>query len=149
MEPLDRAGDACERSMDEGKVSEAHVRDVLRRSRDGARFVRFLGSEDLMVRTAAARIVAQLGPLEELAKAALVEKDRGLLLDMMRLLAWKNQHVEMLVGYLESQDGIVKDAAMEMFRRAGKAEYLFPMVFDEDDETVERARRYLHEKGKG
>jgi len=145
---VDRAADTCEQDMEKGDVSEKHVRDVLRRSQNGLRFVKFLKDENLMVRSAAARIVAWKGPLEEIAKAALVEEDRGLLLDMMRLLAWKKQYVEMLTGYLTSQDDIIKEAAVEMFRRAGKTEYLFPMVFDEDDETVERTKRYMDEKGK-
>lgn len=146
---IDRAADACEQIMLNGDVSERHVRDVIKRSQDGARFVKFLKDENEMVRGAAARIVAWRGPILEVAKAALEEKDRGVLLDMMRLLAWKGQHVEMLSGYLNSEDDIVKEAAVEMFRRAGKTEYLFPMVFDKDDETVERTKRYMNEKRKG
>ena len=148
MSPIDRASDTCEKDLEEGRVSETHVRDVLKRSRDGARFVKFLRHEDVMVRSAAARIVAWKGPLEQLALAALEESDRGLLLDIMKLLAWKKQHVEMLSGYLNSEDDVIKEAAVEMFRRAGKTEYLFPMVFDKDDEKVERIKRYMNnEKG--
>lgn len=144
----ERAVDACVKAMRSGQVSERQVRDVLKSRASGEAFVEFLGSQDVVVRRLASRIVSEKGPVQELVKAAMEEKDEGLLLDMLQMLGRKGAGVEALECLLSSDDQMTRDAAVEMFRRAGKPEYLFPLVFSEDDATSQRIKRYLNEKGK-
>jgi len=46
---------------------------------------------------------------------------------------------------LESDDTIVRDAAIDMFRRTGKTDALFPLIFNTDDNVVKRIKRYINE----
>ena len=144
----ERAEKACESAMEEGRVSERQVRDVLRCETSNGRFaVKWLDADNAMVRGFAVRLVAEKGPIGELVRAALVEKDRPTLLEMMRLLGRPGVDIEPLQGMLASEDLMVRDAAVEMFRKAGKAGFLFPMVFSDDDATSARIKRYMGEKG--
>jgi hypothetical protein len=34
-----------------------------------------------------------------------------------------------------------------MFRRAGKVDVIFPLIFDSDDGVVKRIKRYINEAG--
>lgn len=146
----DRAVAACEKAIESGDVSERHIRDVLKSKTGGESCVRFLVSKDVVARRAAARIVGEKGPVAALVKAALVEEDRALLLDMLRLIGRNGQHVEAFEALLSSADDmVVRDAVVEMFRRAGRPEYLFPMLFSDDDATVARIKRYMDEQGQG
>lgn len=140
----ERAIVACEKAMKEKRVSERHVRDVLKSKRiDGSTFVPYLKDNEIMVRRMAARIVGSLGPVKELVNAALVEKDRGLLVDMLRWIGSNTEGIEQLEILLVSDDGIIRDAAIEMFRRTGKPDSLLALIFSEDEDLVEKIKRYL------
>ena len=145
---IDRAVEACARAMERGDVSGRHVRDVLRCERvDVGPFVRFLDAEEPMVRTMAARIVGEKGSsTKELLDAALKEKDTVVLMEMLGQLALHPEAVEAMAGLLNSYNLMIRDAAVDMFRRSGRADCLFPMLFDNDDMVVERTKRYLNEQ---
>lgn len=143
----ERAVVACEEAMKEKRVSERQVRDILKSKRiDGSPFVPYLRDSEVMVRRVASRIVGAKGPVKELVNAALVEKDRGLLVDMLRLIGKNAEGIEQLEVLLTSEDIIVRDSAVEMFRRAGKPDSLLALVFSDDESMVERIKRYLNEK---
>jgi len=143
----ERAIVACRKAMDDGRASERQVRDVLKSRRvDGSLFVPYLSSDELMVRRLAAQIVGAKGPVKELIRAALNEKDRGLLIDMLRWVGKNPEGIEQLEILLTSEDTIIRDEAVEMFRRAGRPNSLLPLVFSDDESVVERIKRYLDEK---
>jgi hypothetical protein len=143
----ERAVVACEKAMMGGHVSEGQVRDVLKSKRvDGSLFVPYLGEDEIMVRRVAARIVASKGPIGELVKAALVEKDRGLLVDMLQWIGKNTEGTEQLEILLTSDDTIIRDSAIEMFRRIGKPDSLLALIFSDDESMVEKIKGYLHEK---
>jgi len=145
----DRAIDACKKAMMSGSISERHVRDVLKsKGVDGSSFVEYLRSDESMVRLLAARIIAEKGPVEELVKAAMQEKDRSVLLHMLQLLGKRGGAVEALEGLLASEDTVIRDAAAEMFRSAGKPDSLFPLIFNEDETVAERIKRWMLEQRK-
>lgn len=145
----ERAVAALVRSIEDGTLSEARVRDVLRsKGICGSFAVGYLKSNESMVRWLAARIVSEKGPVEALVVAAGKEQDRSLLLDMMRMLGKLGNDVGPLEPLLSSDDMMVREMAAEMFHRAGKDEYLFPMVFAEDEAVARRMKRLLDEKGK-
>jgi hypothetical protein len=144
----ERADKALEKAMVEGRVCERLVRDVLKSKAEGKFAAGWLDADEPMVRRLAARLVAAKGPIEALVTAAAAERDRGLLMDMLGMLSRLGAPVEPLEWMLRSEDVMVRDAAVEMFRKAGKAEFLFPMVFSEDEPCATRAKRYMDEKGK-
>jgi HEAT repeat protein len=148
MEFSDRAVAACAKAMDAGTVTARHVRDVLRsKVVDVTPVVRFLESEDSMVRKMAATIVGEKkGPSKPLLDAVLKEEEKSVLVEMLTQLGKHGDAVEALTNIINSDDETVRDVAIDMFRRAGRADCLFPMLFDRDDKVVQRIKRYIHEQ---
>jgi len=144
----ERAVAACERAMENGTVTARHVRDVLKyKIVDVTAIARFLKSEDDMVRKMAAIIVGEKrGPAQLLLDAALVEKDKAVLMEMLTQLGKHGDAVEPLTNIINSEDESIRDVAIDMFRRASRADCLFPMLFDRDDKVVERIKRYINEQ---
>ena len=144
----DRAVDLLAREMNAGMIVETHLRDVLKcRDVDVSWASQFLRSDNEQVRLAAARLVAEKGEIELLVIAAVTEEDRDVLLSMLQVLGRKGAGVEALEGLLASEDTVLRDAAVDMFRRAGKLESLFALIFNEDDNIVKRIKRYINEAG--
>jgi len=144
----DRAVEACVKAMDAGMVTARHVRDVLKyKIVDVTPIARFLESEDAMVRKMAATIVGERrGPSQPLLDAVLKEEDKSVLVEMLTQLGKHGDAVEVLTNIINSEDETVRDVAIDMFRRAGRADCLFPMLFDRDDKVVERIKRYINEQ---
>jgi hypothetical protein len=140
----ERAVAACERAMQKGIADEGLVHDVLKRKRvDVQRLEIFLTSPDAMVRQKAAEIISKRGRAELVLEAALKEEDKNVLLDMLKHLGKEVQGIEALDKLLRDKDSFVKEAAISMFRRVGKVDVLFPLIFDTDNSLVERIKRYL------
>lgn len=153
----ERAVSAFLQSMKDGIVSEGQVRCVLRCSQPVLMKIfsennqiqeleGYLDSSDEMVRLAAMRVVAHTGRVEALIGAALKEKDSGLLIEALQMIGKNADGVEILEGMLSSEDTIVRDEAIEMFRRTGKINSLFPLVFGTDEQMTQRVKRYFDEK---
>jgi HEAT repeat protein len=130
-------------------VVETHVRDILRcRNVDVSALEEFLGEEHPHeVRWAAARILAVKGRIKEVVKAALLSEEREDILNFISILGKQNAGLEELESLLSSEDTMVRDAAVDMFRRAGNSDVLFPLIFDRDDVVVQRIKRYINEAG--
>lgn len=145
----ERAVEACLRDWSAGKVDESHIRDVLKSKKvDVAGLEVFLGQEHPHeVRWAAARVLSEKGQIAEVVKAALLSQDRETFLEMLSLIGRQDAGLEALENLVSSSDLLVRDAAVDMFRRAGKTDVLFPLVFDQDDNVVKRIKRYIDEAG--
>lgn len=143
---MERAIDACRKSFEAGVVSERDVRDVLAyRVGDISSLQKFLYSDDEMVRRAAARIFSGTGQADLLIDVALLEKDNGLLIDLLQMIGKNKEGIERLECILGSEDTIVRDEAIEMFRRAGKTTSLLPFIFENDEAMTRRIKRYFNE----
>ena len=144
----DRAVNACVRSMEKGVSTERQVRDVLRcEDVDVQPFVEFLDSPYPMVRKFASRIVgSKSDSAKTVFEAALREKEKDVLLEMLAAVAKCSDSLEALEGLLAHGDWVVREGAITMFRLAGQASLLFPLLFDEDDEVVQRIKRYINEQ---
>jgi len=144
----ERAVEACYKAMESGTVTGRHVQDVLRcKVVDVAPLAPFLRSDDSMVRTMAAKIIGEKGgPSDALLDAALHEEETQVLVEMLKQLGKHRDAVGSLANLINSEDVLIRDVAVDMFRRAGKQEFLFPMIFDKDDKVVERVKRYLNEQ---
>jgi hypothetical protein len=147
----ERAVAALKESLSRGVVSERQTRDVLRCDINGVDFACYLLSDEVMVRRVAARIIAGKGPVDKLVEAALVEKDRSLLVDMLGMLSrcqWRDKMLE-LEFLLASDDVVIRDAAIDMFKKLGRLDSLSALLFSEDEYLVSRIKRYLDEKREG
>lgn len=145
-----RAVVACEMAMRKGKASERLIRDVLKYTDkvDVTCIEPFLKHENPMIRQMAAKVIGAKGNVDVLVAAVLREEDNGVLFEMISALGTRGGGIESLVGLLSSENSFVKMAAIEMFRRAGKVDCLFPLLFDDNDLMVLRTKRYLDEKSR-
>lgn len=147
----DRAIETCRRDWFAGKVDESHVRDVLK-SRISEAIWAFEFTEachPTEVRVAACRILAEKdsGGIGRVSQLALMEGDRETLIELLRILGRSGAGLETMESLIASEDTIVRDATVDMFRRTGKVDALFPLIFDKDDVVVKRIKRYINEAG--
>jgi hypothetical protein len=143
-----RAVDACERAMQEGRASERHVRDILAcKDADVSRIEPFMKHPDAMVRLMAVKIVGQKGNIDSVIDAAKKEDDRMVQMEMLNQLGRRGiDGLNAFEKLLSGGDSLLREAAIEMFRKSGNKECLFPLLFDDSDFMVQRIKRYLDEK---
>ena len=149
MDFRDRAVEKCRKDFDIGVVQETHVRAVLGCvGPDVSCMTVFLHSEMPEIRMAASRIIASKGRAEDVVVALMSEENITNVFEMLKVVGQRGEGVEMLEGMLDTDDMLVRDSVMDMFRKAGKASSLFPLVFDKDDKVVRRVKRYIDESRK-
>ena len=144
-----RAIEACRRDWSAGKVDEGHIRDLLKcRNIDVHGLEEFLDkSYSSEVRWAVARVLIEKGYTGDVVSAAMMSPEREDVLALLSLLGRNKLGLEALEGLLLSEDTMIRDAAIEMFRRAGKVDVIFPLIFDRDDGVAKRIKRYINEAG--
>jgi len=137
-------------AAERGKLSPRHVRDILRhksRDIDIEPIVPLLQSDDPWIRKCVAQIVGAFGGNQKsLIEAAKCEDDRDVLLELLKQLVSTKEGLEEMVYLLESEDKAVKQSGIDMFRKAGRADCLMGLLFDDDDELVSRIKRYMNEQ---
>jgi|ETNvirnome_2_300_1030623.scaffolds.fasta_scaffold25983_2 hypothetical protein len=143
----ERAVNACVAAMEKEKVSGTQVQAVLKyEDVDVSKIEPFLSSENYQVRRFVIQIVGRKGNPEKLVARAKIEKDKELLkLILSELGKGGFKEVEGLAFLLRADSQEVREAAIQMFRKAD-ADELFPFLFDKNDETVARVKRYIHEQ---
>lgn len=144
-----RALEICRRDWSAGRTDESHVRDLLK-----CRSVNIEGLEEFLhetypseVRWAAARVLMEKGQTKDVVAAAMLSQDRESILALLSLMAKHKMGLDALENLVSSEDTMIRDAAVEMFRRAGKVDVIFPLIFDKDDAVVQRIKRYINEAG--
>jgi hypothetical protein len=146
----ERAVNAFVKAATEGRADERLAQDVLKCKKvDVSPIEPFLTSRDLGIRYMAVKIIGARGNEKVLLNTALNENDPFLLEEMLKWLGKrKAEGIEELNRLLQSEDTRVKEATIQMFRRANKTDQLFAMLFDKDDNTVNRIKRYFDEQEK-
>lgn len=146
----ERAVESCRRDWSLGTVVETHVRDVLKcKAADVSSLEEFIGeSHSQEVRVAAARVIAAKGNADVVISAALKEGNRDVLFEILSILGTTRTGLDALNGLISSEDTMLRDEAVDMFRRTGNTDVLFLLVFDRDDNVVKRIKRYIDEAGK-
>jgi hypothetical protein len=144
----ERAVAACVRAFNVGKADEQKAQDILKCERvDVSPIEPYLKHESFNIRYMAARIVGEKGNIKTLIEAAKTEKDGFIAARMMGYLGKRGaEGLEAFESLLRSDNPILKEAAIQMFRRSGQTDALFPMVFDDNDWVVQRIKRYLNEQ---
>jgi len=145
----ERAVESCRNAMSRGRVSQRHIRDVLKFDDiDVSSLESFLNSDNEFVRRGAIQIVGAHGDMTKLVALAKVEKDRSMLMQIIDAFMERPDGVEKIVDLLELDDDMVFENTIDMFRRVGRADCLFGLVFSRDRELVERIKRYINEQRK-
>lgn len=133
--------------MRERKIAQRHINDILRcRAVDVSPVEQFLTDEDFDVRFAAIHIVGEKGNAELLVEVVKRETDNGILFDAMRLLGRKCKKLEELIYLLESENTLIRDEAVAMFRAAGREDLLFSLVFSPNENVVAQVKDYINER---
>jgi hypothetical protein len=105
----------------------------------------FLNSPEPIIRAGAVTVIGAKGDMGKLVERAKVEDERQILMQIIQAFVDRPEGVEKIVELLESKDGIVFEETVDMFRRVGRADCLFGLVFSQDKELVERVKRYINE----
>jgi hypothetical protein len=133
-------------AANESKLGPQHVRSVLKYDSVDVEPLEFLlNHEDEWVRRCTANVVVKKGNISKVLKQALIEEEKSVLLEILRLVGKCKSGLEELVFLLESQDDAIKHSTIEMFRRAGRPDCLFSLVFSDDDDLVTRIKGYIEE----
>jgi hypothetical protein len=104
----------------------------------------FLKSKDGFIRLCAARVVAAKGKVEDLVNMALVETNKGNLMEVLRLIKDSDSAISYLVGFLKSDDSYVREATINMYRRVKREDMLLSLVFDQDEDLANRIKSYIN-----
>ena len=144
----ERAVSACVRAMEKGTASEPLVQDILKCKKvDVTPIEQFITHPSMSVRWCAIRIIGEKGNINLLLKAAQSEEDNFNLAEILKQLGKrKADGIEILEQLLRSEDSRLKEAAIQMYRKADKTNPLFPLLFDESDTVVQRIKRYFDEQ---
>jgi len=141
-----RAVRACVEAMSDGRLRSSLVNDVLKYSNvDVTPIEQFLSSRDEIIRLNAVRIIGQRGDVSKLVDMALVEQNVTVVSEILRYVSRSPEKVDRLVELLVAQDSVVREQAIQMFRRAGRSDCMLPLLFDGDDSLVSRVKRYMEE----
>jgi len=143
----ERAVVACVKAMEERTVSPYLVNSVIKCQRvDVSPIVKFIGDTNEMVRMFAVKIVGEKSrDLSVLVQAAKKEENRDILLMMLKYVIKQGDSLQELVDLIHSEDKVVREEAIQMFRRAGRSDCLFTLLFDNNDELVQRIKKYIEE----
>ena len=143
----DRAVAACDKAMENGILSERHVRDVLRCKNANVQLLaRHIKSENPFIRKGVVRIIGKLGDVGPLLEGALQEKDQEVLRILLSVMGERGECSNALERMVNSDDPLVKEEAISMLKRVGKADSLLPLLFDSNDALVNRVKRYINEQ---
>lgn len=144
----ERVVSACVRGMSDGRANETLVMDILKCKKVNVTPIEpFITHHSRSVRWAAIRIIGEKGNINLLLKAAQSEDDTLNLAEILKQLGKrKAEGIEILEELLRSEDSQLKEAAIQMYRKADKTNPLFPLLFDESDAVVQRIKRYFDEQ---
>lgn len=146
----DRAVKRCVHLFREGKVRPAVVRSVVEyKGVDVGPVEPFLSSRDPFVRRAACQIIGAVGNAALLVDVVDGEEDRGVIVESLKHLHRVGGDVHRVSHLLTHPDPAVQEAAIDMFRRAGRSDCLYMLLLDDDDHLVRRAKRFVEEHGEG
>jgi hypothetical protein len=134
-------------------ISPRHLKEVLKYKNSGVDVSCvecFLKSKDDFVRKYASRIISIMGDTAKVVEAVKEEQNKSVLLDMFESLSMTKSGTEELVYMLdESEDPIIKQAVIDMFRRSERADCLISLLFSDDDALVCRVKRWMKELDNG
>jgi len=141
----ERAVRALVEALRENRVSRHHVNAVLRyKDVDVTEVEEFLDSEDVMVRRFAIEVVGARGFVDKLVQIVKEEEDGGIIRSILMALSNRKLSSDELIELLDSENPLIKEAAIQMYRKAGKADRLLGLILSaEDAKTEARLMKYI------
>ena len=135
----------CCAAMRSGTVRPFHIRRVIQYEKvDVSPIRRFLKKEHPeYVRRAAVKIIGEKGDATELIDVALNDPCRVVVLEALSHLHRVAEKLEGVAELLNSEDEMIKEAAMQLFRRANRGDCLYILLFEEDKHMVRRVHRAI------
>lgn len=107
----------------------------------------YLEDDNDFIRKVAVKIWGCFGDLSELVKVIQREEDRMVILEACDQFAKRaDDNVEDMLFLLDSEDVIVKQSVINMFRRAGRADCLMTLLFDVDEALSQRVKKWMEEQ---
>jgi len=85
------------------------------------------------------------GMMKDVFKEYLSDQNRENILKLMSLSGKTKEEADDLICLLESEDTMIRDEAISMFRKIGDVNSLLPLIFDSDNAVVQRIKRYINE----
>lgn len=145
----DRAVNAFVEAASKGIVSPSYVKRILKYKKqnvDVSSVEPLLKDDNPFIRKMAARVIGQMGNIKKIVELAKDEEDRNVLFEIIEQLSKRKEDiVEELVFLLDNDDKATRQLVISMFRRAGRADCLINLLFDDDDELVQRVRIWMEE----
>lgn len=145
----DRAVESFLEAAKENRLSPRHLNDILKykdRGVDVTPIEPLLLSEEAWVRKLAAKVIGKVGNVEKVIEAAKIEKDKSVLLEMLQQIVETKQGLEQLVYMIDcNTDTAIRTAAINMFKRVGRADCLTSLLFDKDDDLVNRIKIWMEQ----
>jgi len=149
MMSCDRAVELCVKAMECRHISPFIVNNVLRcKNVDVSPVERFLWDSDDMVRMFAVKVIGEKSKdLSVLIEVAKHEENKEILVRILRYVSRQKESLQELADLLHSEDRVLREEAIQIFRKAHCAECLFPLLFEDDDRLVKQIKRYIQEQG--
>jgi len=142
-----RAVKTCHDLLSKGIVRSSSINDVLRYENiDVTPFEDYLSSDNDDVRLSAVKIIGTRGDVSKLIPMALKEEDSMVFSEIMKHVSKRPDLVEDLSGLVVSDNTVLREQAIAMFRAAGRADCLLPLAFDSDDRIVSRVKKYMEQE---
>lgn len=129
-----------------GRIKYIYVRNILKYDTvDTTPVEPFLRNTDPQVRSFAVEIIAARGNHNKVIDLALEEQEKEVLLTIFRKLTdrGRGENLERLVNFIDYEDSVVRVEAIMMFKKCGRADCLFTLLFDSDMGLANRVKRYI------
>ena len=147
MNYSERAVKACVYAMKKGIISLRLVNNVLKCKKvDVSSIEPFLNDKNDFIRKHAVTIIGKKGDASLLVDLALKETSKQVMLNIMENLAGKKQALEKIVVLLESKDQVIRNSAIQMYKKEKRSDCLFILLFDDDDKLVQRIKKYIEDE---
>lgn len=145
----ERVVNAFVEAASKGVVSPLYVKQILKHKKkklDVTPIEPLLKNENSFTRKMAARIIGQMGDIKKIVELAKDEDDRNVLFEIIEQLSNRREDiVEDLVFLLDNDDKATRQLVISMFRRAGRPDCLMNLLFDNDDELVQKVKCWMEE----
>jgi hypothetical protein len=145
----DRAVAILRKGFDQGAVDEGRIRAVLRcEHADVSSIEPYLDHELPEVREAASRVVAAKGDPNLVIQRVAGELKGDVQMTMLNALGKRGGgRLEDLAFLLHEDEWEgLREAAMDMYRAAGREDCLMPLLLSTDDSEIDMAKRCINEQ---
>lgn len=146
----DRAIKAFVDAAKEDRLSPLHYNKIMKykdQNLDVSEIEDCLKSKNPYVRKMSAKLIGEFGDVEKIIEIAKNEEESFVLQEIIFQMSKKSRKtlVEELSFLLDSDDKAIKNSVISMFRKTGRSDCLISLLFDDNDELVEKIKDWMKE----